>query len=120
MVSWYLNQYVYQYQQLYKFEHDCLLLTLFGKLYFAQQVLTISMQFAIIGTKSSKEHQQAEKQEHLATLQELRHHLATLIKGTPPDLKGKNTFLLLTVVFLRVLRFLPTIPPLGGGMPPMI
>ena len=27
--------------------------------------------------------------------------------------------LFLTVVLLRVLRFSPTIPPLGGGMPPM-
>ena len=29
------------------------------------------------------------------------------------------TFLLLTVVLLRVLWFLPTIPMLGRGMPPM-
>ena len=30
------------------------------------------------------------------------------------------TFFLLTVVFLRVLQFLPTLPPPGGGMPPFI
>ena len=34
--------------------------------------------------------------------------------GTSPDLK---TLLLLTVVLLWVLRFLPTIPLLAGGMP---
>ena len=31
-----------------------------------------------------------------------------------------TTLLLLTVVLLRVLRFLPSIPPLGSGMPLMI
>ena len=39
-------------------------------------------------------------------------------KGAPFDPRGP-TLLLLTVVLLRVLRFLPTIPLLGGGMPPM-
>ena len=39
-------------------------------------------------------------------------------KGAPFDFRGP-TLLLLTVVLLRVLRFLPTIPPLGGGMPPV-
>ena len=33
---------------------------------------------------------------------------------------GDTTLLLLTVVLLRVLWFLPTIPLLGQGMPPMI
>ena len=32
---------------------------------------------------------------------------------------GDTPLLLLTLVLLRVLRFLPTIPLLGGGMPPM-
>ena len=36
----------------------------------------------------------------------------------PFDPRGP-TLLLLTVVLLWVLRFLPTIPPPGGGMPPM-
>ena len=31
---------------------------------------------------------------------------------------GENPFLLLTVVLLLVLRFLPTIPLPGGGIPP--
>ena len=41
------------------------------------------------------------------------------IKGPTLDPRG-HTLLLLTVVLLRVLWFLPTIPPLGGSMPPMI
>ena len=36
------------------------------------------------------------------------------------DTIGNLNNIVLTVVLLRVLRFLPTIPPLGGGMPPMI
>ena len=39
-------------------------------------------------------------------------------KEPPPDPRGP-TLLLLTVVLLWVFRFLPTIPLLGGGMPPM-
>ena len=39
-------------------------------------------------------------------------------KGAPFD-PWEPTLLLLTVVLLRVLLFLPTIPPLGGVMPPM-
>ena len=37
-------------------------------------------------------------------------------KGAPPDFRGP-TLLLLTVVLLRALRFLPTLPLPGGGMP---
>ena len=40
------------------------------------------------------------------------------MKGPPPDLKGKIP-LIVTMVLLRVLRFLPTIPLLGGAMLPM-
>ena len=36
------------------------------------------------------------------------------------DTIGNLNNIVLTVVLLRVLRFLPTIPPLGGGMLPMI
>ena len=39
--------------------------------------------------------------------------------NSPPDFRGLPP-LLLTVVLLRVLQFLPTIPLLDGGMPPMI
>ena len=47
------------------------------------------------------------------------------VRGLRPQYGGPlltlrgNTLLLLTVVLLRTLRFLPTIPLLGGGMPPM-
>ena len=38
-------------------------------------------------------------------------------KGAPFDPRGP-TLLLLTVVYLRVFQFLPTIPSLGGGVTP--
>ena len=40
------------------------------------------------------------------------------VKGSPLDFRG-HPLLLLTVVLLWVLRFLPNIPLLGRGMPPL-
>ena len=39
---------------------------------------------------------------------------------TSPNYPRVPTLLLLTVVLLWVLQFFPTIPPLGGGMPPVM
>ena len=53
------------------------------------------------------------------TLSEKNNNNLTLwekIKGPALDPRGP-TLLLLTVVLLRVLRFLPTLPLLGGGIP---
>ena len=44
-------------------------------------------------------------------------HCGITVKGPPHDFKGK-TLLLLTVVLVREIRFLPTKPLLGGGIPP--
>ena len=44
---------------------------------------------------------------------------AQLKERAMPKIWG-NTPLLLTVILVRVLLFLPTIPPLGAGMPPII
>ena len=46
-----------------------------------------------------------------------RQHCGTQVKGPHFDPRGP-TLLLLSVVLLLVLRFLPIIPLLGGGMPP--
>ena len=45
---------------------------------------------------------------------------SNLPKSNLQSVPTEPTLLLLTVVLLRVLRFLPTIPLLGSGMPPMI
>ena len=65
-----------------------------------------------------------EKQELLlleTTLGNLHRCKEEIVMAPPAPGRAANglipTLLLLTVVLLRVLRFLPTLPLLGGGMP---